>query len=66
VRSHPGPISEPVERHACRPLALRATVAPHAEWSRGFLSVLTTILGTMMSPYLCFWQAAQEVEKEGP
>jgi NRAMP (natural resistance-associated macrophage protein)-like metal ion transporter len=44
--------------------ALLATVAPHVEWSRAFFSVLVAILGTTISPYLFFWQAAQEVEEE--
>jgi Mn2+/Fe2+ NRAMP family transporter len=44
--------------------ALRATLIPHVEWSRGFFSVLVAILGTTISPYLFFWQAAQEVEEE--
>jgi NRAMP (natural resistance-associated macrophage protein)-like metal ion transporter len=46
------------------PLALRMTVVPHVEWSRAFFSVLVAILGTTISPYLFFWQAAQEVEEE--
>jgi NRAMP (natural resistance-associated macrophage protein)-like metal ion transporter len=45
-------------------LALRATVVPHVEWSRAYFSVLVAILGTTISPYLFFWQAAQEVEEE--
>src|ERR1700694_5685745 len=45
-------------------LALEATLIPHMEWSRGFFSVLVAILGTTISPYLFFWQAAQEVEEE--
>ncbi len=45
-------------------LALRATLVPHVEWSRAFFSVLVAILGTTISPYLFFWQAAQEVEEE--
>ncbi len=45
-------------------LALLATIAPHVEWSRAFFSVLVAILGTTISPYLFFWQAAQEVEEE--
>ena len=45
-------------------LALRATFIPHVEWSRAFFSVLVAILGTTISPYLFFWQAAQEVEEE--
>jgi NRAMP (natural resistance-associated macrophage protein)-like metal ion transporter len=45
-------------------LALQATVVPRLEWSRAFFSVLVAILGTTISPYLFFWQAAQEVEEE--
>jgi NRAMP (natural resistance-associated macrophage protein)-like metal ion transporter len=45
-------------------LALQMTLVPHVEWSRNFLSVLVAILGTTISPYLFFWQAAQEVEEE--
>src|SRR4051794_40304307 len=45
-------------------MALRATFAPRIEWSRGFFSVLVAILGTTISPYLFFWQSAQEVEEE--
>jgi NRAMP (natural resistance-associated macrophage protein)-like metal ion transporter len=45
-------------------LALHATIIPQMEWSRAFLSVLVAILGTTISPYLFFWQAAQEVEEE--
>jgi NRAMP (natural resistance-associated macrophage protein)-like metal ion transporter len=45
-------------------LALQATFIPHLEWSRAFFSVLVAILGTTISPYLFFWQAAQEVEEE--
>lgn len=45
-------------------LVLRATLVPHIEWSREFFSVLVAILGTTISPYLFFWQAAQEVEEE--
>ena len=45
-------------------LALHVTLVPHVEWSRSFFSVLVAILGTTISPYLFFWQAAQEVEVE--
>jgi NRAMP (natural resistance-associated macrophage protein)-like metal ion transporter len=45
-------------------LALRATLIPHVELSRAFFSLLVAILGTTISPYLFFWQAAQEVEEE--
>ena len=44
--------------------ALAATIAPRLSWSRDSLSVLVGILGTTISPYLFFWQAAQEVEEE--
>ena len=43
---------------------LRATFVPDIRWSREYLSVLVGILGTSISPYLFFWQAAQEVEEE--
>jgi len=45
-------------------LALEVTFLPRIEWSRAFFSVLVAILGTTISPYLFFWQAAQEVEEE--
>ena len=45
-------------------IALQATLLPRMEWSRAFFSVLVAILGTTISPYLFFWQAAQEVEEE--
>jgi NRAMP (natural resistance-associated macrophage protein)-like metal ion transporter len=43
--------------------AAMVTFVPRLEWSRGFLSVLVAILGTTISPYLFFWQAAEEVEE---
>jgi Mn2+/Fe2+ NRAMP family transporter len=43
---------------------LRATFIPQVEWSRDYISVLVGILGTTISPYLFFWQAAQEVEED--
>jgi NRAMP (natural resistance-associated macrophage protein)-like metal ion transporter len=43
---------------------LRATFVPDIRWSREYLAVLVGILGTSISPYLFFWQAAQEVEEE--
>ncbi|MBV8730919.1 MAG: divalent metal cation transporter, partial [Acidobacteriia bacterium] len=43
---------------------LRATLIPEMAWSRESLAVLVGILGTSISPYLFFWQAAQEVEVE--
>jgi NRAMP (natural resistance-associated macrophage protein)-like metal ion transporter len=43
---------------------LRATFVPHVEWSASYLATFVGILGTTISPYLFFWQAAQEVEEE--
>jgi NRAMP (natural resistance-associated macrophage protein)-like metal ion transporter len=43
---------------------LTATVVPRIEWSRAYLATFVGILGTTISPYLFFWQAAQEVEEE--
>jgi NRAMP (natural resistance-associated macrophage protein)-like metal ion transporter len=43
---------------------LRFTLIPHIEWSKSYLAVLVGILGTTISPYLFFWQAAQEVEED--
>ena len=42
----------------------RGALVPHVEWTRSYMSVLVGILGTTISPYLFFWQAAQEVEEE--
>jgi Mn2+/Fe2+ NRAMP family transporter len=43
---------------------VRATFVPHIEFSKDYLAVLVGILGTTISPYLFFWQAAQEVEED--
>jgi NRAMP (natural resistance-associated macrophage protein)-like metal ion transporter len=43
---------------------LHATLIPHIEWTKQYLAVLVGILGTTISPYLFFWQAAQEVEED--
>jgi len=43
---------------------LRFTLIPHVEWSRSYIAVLVGILGTTISPYLFFWQAAEEVEED--
>ena len=44
---------------------LHATFVPHIQWSRRVsVSMLVAIFGTTISPYLFFWQAAQEVEEE--
>jgi NRAMP (natural resistance-associated macrophage protein)-like metal ion transporter len=47
------------------PVAVIAnTLIPHIEWSRDFLFMLVAILGTTISPYLFFWQAAQNAEQD--
>ncbi len=43
--------------------ALRATVWPHLEASKDYITMVVAILGTTISPYLFFWQASQEVEE---
>ncbi len=43
---------------------LRATFVPHVEWNASYIATFVAILGTTISPYLFFWQAAQEVEEE--
>jgi NRAMP (natural resistance-associated macrophage protein)-like metal ion transporter len=43
---------------------LRATLLPQIHWSNDYLAVFVGILGTTISPYLFFWQAAQEVEED--
>jgi Mn2+/Fe2+ NRAMP family transporter len=42
----------------------RYTFIPHIEWNAAYLATFVGILGTTISPYLFFWQAAQEVEEE--
>ena len=43
--------------------AARATVMPHLRWEKDYATTIVAILGTTISPYLFFWQAAQEVEE---
>lgn len=50
--------------HPDWPAVLRATLIPNVEWSASYWATLVGILGTTISPYLFFWQAAQEVEEE--
>jgi NRAMP (natural resistance-associated macrophage protein)-like metal ion transporter len=40
------------------------TVVPHLEWNTKYIATFVAILGTTISPYLFFWQVAQEVEEE--
>src|SRR6267143_6451340 len=41
-----------------------STFVPHMQWSSAYIATFVGILGTTISPYLFFWQAAQEVEEE--
>jgi NRAMP (natural resistance-associated macrophage protein)-like metal ion transporter len=41
----------------------KATLIPHFEVSSTFAMAIVAVLGTTISPYLFFWQAAQEVEE---
>jgi len=43
---------------------LSATFLPHIELNFEFFFIITAVLGTTISPYMFFWQAAQEVEEE--
>jgi len=43
--------------------ALRGVFVPHVEWTAAFATGFVAILGTTISPYLFFWQAAQEIEE---
>ncbi len=42
---------------------LRATVLPTVQLTPAFLALVVGVLGTTISPYLFFWQAAEEVEE---
>jgi len=43
---------------------LRSTFVPHIELNAAYIATFVAVLGTTISPYLFFWQAAQEVEVE--
>ena len=43
---------------------VRATLIPSVQWTSAYWATLVGILGTTISPYLFFWQAAQEVEQD--
>ncbi|HEY4067181.1 MAG TPA: divalent metal cation transporter [Burkholderiaceae bacterium] len=49
--------------HVDWPAAARGAVWPHPHWSKDCVTTVVAILGTTISPYLFFWQAAQEVEE---
>jgi NRAMP (natural resistance-associated macrophage protein)-like metal ion transporter len=43
--------------------ALKGVLIPRVEWTAAFATGFVAILGTTISPYLFFWQAAQEIEE---
>lgn len=43
---------------------LQATFLPRISFDRSYLMTLVAVLGTTISPYLFFWQAAHEVEEQ--
>ena len=53
--------------HRARTLgqALAATLLPHLSFDGATATALVAVLGTTISPYLFFWQAALEVEDRG-
>jgi len=46
------------------PHAFRSLVVPELQWNAAYATALVAILGTTISPYLFFWQAAQEIEEQ--
>jgi Mn2+/Fe2+ NRAMP family transporter len=42
--------------------ALKGVLVPTIAWNIGYLTTLVAIAGTTISPYLFFWQAAEEAE----
>ena len=43
--------------------ALRGTFIPNLSFHREYMGALVAVLGTTISPYLFFWQSAEEVEQ---
>src|ERR1700686_405494 len=43
---------------------LMGTFIPSLSFSNSYLTALTAVFGTTISPYLFFWQASQEVEEQ--
>jgi NRAMP (natural resistance-associated macrophage protein)-like metal ion transporter len=43
---------------------LRGTFVPSVHWTRDWVVTFVAILGTTISPYLFFWQAAQNAEQD--
>jgi NRAMP (natural resistance-associated macrophage protein)-like metal ion transporter len=49
--------------HVSWTAVLHATLFPHLDLTKEYLTALIAVLGTTISPYLFFWQASQEVEE---
>jgi NRAMP (natural resistance-associated macrophage protein)-like metal ion transporter len=49
--------------HVSWKAVVHATMFPHLEATKEYLTALIAVLGTTISPYLFFWQASQEVEE---
>lgn len=45
-------------------LILKSTLVPQIQWNTGYIMTMVGFLGTTISPYLFFWQTAEEVEEE--
>ncbi len=43
----------------------RGLLMPQIAWSRDALTVIVAVFGTTISPYMFFWQSAEEVEDAG-
>ena len=46
------------------PAVVQATLWPRLDWTREAFTVVVAVFGTTISPYLFFWQSAEEVEEE--
>jgi Mn2+/Fe2+ NRAMP family transporter len=49
--------------HVSWAAVVQATLLPHIQWGKEYLTALIAVFGTTISPYLFFWQASQEVEE---
>jgi NRAMP (natural resistance-associated macrophage protein)-like metal ion transporter len=49
--------------HVSWAAVFHATLLPHIQLTKEYLTALVAVLGTTISPYLFFWQASQEVEE---
>ena len=42
----------------------KSLIIPHMKFSSDYLTIVVAVFGTTISPYLFFWQAAEEVEEQ--